>query len=115
MMKTIGIIFISLFVLSGCAGTVALQNIPDNHPASPQAPVSSVEDIRHILSGKVEAPSRNDTDYPHDHENSPEMDKTEQNLQDTVVYRCPMHPEVVSKEPGRCPICSMELAREVMP
>jgi FtsP/CotA-like multicopper oxidase with cupredoxin domain len=26
-----------------------------------------------------------------------------------VVYACPMHPEVVSEEPGRCPKCGMKL------
>ncbi len=26
-----------------------------------------------------------------------------------VVYACPMHPEVVSEEPGRCPTCGMKL------
>ena len=26
-----------------------------------------------------------------------------------VVYACPMHPEVVSDEPGRCPKCGMKL------
>ena len=23
----------------------------------------------------------------------------------TVAYTCPMHPEVISDEPGRCPKC----------
>ena len=26
-----------------------------------------------------------------------------------VVYTCPMHPEVVSEEPGSCPQCGMKL------
>src|ERR671936_297292 len=29
-----------------------------------------------------------------------------------VVYVCPMHPEVVSEEPGRCPKCGMKLLPE---
>jgi len=28
---------------------------------------------------------------------------------DAVRYTCPMHPEIVRAEPGRCPICGMKL------
>jgi FtsP/CotA-like multicopper oxidase with cupredoxin domain len=28
---------------------------------------------------------------------------------DDAIYTCPMHPEVVSEEPGRCPECGMKL------
>ena len=27
----------------------------------------------------------------------------------TVIYTCPMHPEVLSDKPGNCPKCGMEL------
>ena len=27
----------------------------------------------------------------------------------TTVYTCPMHPEVVSDKPGKCPQCGMDL------
>ena len=29
--------------------------------------------------------------------------------QQQVQYTCPMHPEVLSDEPGKCPICGMAL------
>ena len=28
---------------------------------------------------------------------------------DSVIYTCPMHPEVQEKEPGKCPKCGMKL------
>ena len=30
-----------------------------------------------------------------------------------MTYTCPMHPEIVRKEPGTCPICSMSLVPSV--
>ena len=29
-----------------------------------------------------------------------------------TVYTCPMHPEVVSKSPGQCPKCHMDLVKK---
>jgi FtsP/CotA-like multicopper oxidase with cupredoxin domain len=34
---------------------------------------------------------------------------------ETLVYTCPMHPEVVSREPGRCPECGMKLLPAAAP
>lgn len=28
-----------------------------------------------------------------------------------ITYTCPMHPEVTSKEPGKCPQCGMNLEK----
>jgi FtsP/CotA-like multicopper oxidase with cupredoxin domain len=33
----------------------------------------------------------------------------------TQVYACPMHPEVISQEPGRCPQCGMKLMPTTVP
>lgn len=34
---------------------------------------------------------------------------------DTIIYTCPVHPEVKSDRPGKCPECGMDLvlAKEV--
>jgi FtsP/CotA-like multicopper oxidase with cupredoxin domain len=32
-----------------------------------------------------------------------------------VLYACPMHPEVTSEEPGRCPMCGMKLLASHLP
>lgn len=31
---------------------------------------------------------------------------------ENVEYTCPMHPEVVSATPGRCPKCNMKLEKK---
>lgn len=37
-------------------------------------------------------------------------DSTQKTSQDiAAVYTCPMHPEVTSAEPGKCPQCGMNL------
>jgi rubrerythrin len=30
---------------------------------------------------------------------------------DKLVYTCPMHPEIRSDKPGKCPICGMNLEK----
>jgi membrane fusion protein, copper/silver efflux system len=35
-----------------------------------------------------------------------------QHQQQLTQYTCPMHPEIIRNEPGRCPICGMELVKK---
>jgi len=39
----------------------------------------------------------------------------QRSLSDTTVYRCPMHPDVTDTQPGRCPVCGMDLVRDAAP
>jgi len=32
--------------------------------------------------------------------------------QSSAVYTCPMHPEVISDKPGKCPKCGMKLVQK---
>lgn len=37
---------------------------------------------------------------------------TQDGAPSVVRYTCPMHPEVTSKDPGRCPRCNMKLVEQ---
>jgi len=37
--------------------------------------------------------------------------KTIKLFKDSIVYACPMHPEVISYKPGNCPKCGMDLVK----
>ena len=37
--------------------------------------------------------------------NNAEHDNHKENK--AKIYTCPMHPEIIRKEPGQCPICGM--------
>ncbi|WP_051359799.1 heavy metal-binding domain-containing protein [Adhaeribacter aquaticus] len=41
---------------------------------------------------------------------SPEQTETKQEVAG-LTYTCPMHPEVISNEPGKCPKCGMFLEK----
>jgi hypothetical protein len=48
-------------------------------------------------------------------DNAKETDNTEEKAGEetaAVEYTCSMHPEVITKEPGKCPKCGMDLVKK---
>lgn len=39
----------------------------------------------------------------------PKNDKSQSQVEDKQLYTCGMHPQIISDEPGNCPICEMKL------
>lgn len=116
-------------VAAGCASTIPFSVGPD-HPASPSAdaspfPVNSTT-LSIPASSRVAAPASVVGDAGHNHDGHGAAGHTAGSAgaatptptssgkpvaQDTYV--CPMHPEVVSSQPGsRCPDCKMKLVKK---
>lgn len=96
-----------LLLLAGCSATPPPTADRAENPASPAA----TESPRAPFVPPQAAAS---SAAPHEHHApAPEVTpmEAEQHEADpqTVIYTCPMHPEVRSAEPGTCPQCGMAL------
>ncbi len=90
------------FLLSACASASGtfLPLGPD-HPASPQAAEIPIQDPSAFL--RVEAGDNSSAPEP----TAPSTE--EPSAASPRAYTCPMHAEVTSDQPGRCPQCGMKL------
>lgn len=90
-------------VLHGCISPVQIAPLPYAHPANPEAPGG----ILPPLGTGLQSPVRTSGDT------LPEITGHEGHMVDdpqaSGQYQCPMHPEVRSDEPRRCPVCGMKL------
>jgi len=109
---TLGLAVASL--IAGCAAQYTEANLPDTHPASAKAAASPMPERSGTLAltksdplAATPAPMRDMAapSGPEEHMHAAPAG----NALDAAIYTCPMHPEVVSKEPGRCPKCNMKL------
>lgn len=115
-----------LLVSSGCVGPVEIAPLPYAHPANPDAPAGAVSP-----AGSLLAPTGNDTPtdgamtgmkMPHDM-GGMKMPADHGNMAGGMTgdakaaaaagpYQCPMHSEVRSDKPGKCPICGMKMVKK---
>lgn len=103
--RRISIILVA-FILAGCA--VRTFEVPANHPASPAASEAPVQPESTTL--KVESLNQ----APPTEDGAPFAGDTHQQRGQAAAvapYQCPMHPDVQSDKPGRCPKCGMNLQR----
>src|SRR5262245_8432723 len=102
-MTSLRSLFLLLLPFSSCAcatATGTFTQLGANHPASPQAAELPIEDPSAFLrleGGEASAAASSDA----------LLDSMGQNP--TGAYVCPMHAEVSSDQPGRCPKCGMKL------
>ena len=88
---------------AGCTTTPATRPVPADHPASAHAVSSAIPEPSRTLSNPdpvFVAPSA-----------TPAPATQPGAAQQQALYACPMHPEVTSSEPSRCPKCGMKLVK----
>ena len=69
------------------------------------------EAIQKMLHAKLQKKSKDSTKSSSIKEKS----HTHQDGAKNTYYTCSMHPQVIEKEPGTCPICGMDLVKKEMP
>jgi hypothetical protein len=82
-------------------------SIDPSNPSAPESAPLSTDTLSHTAAGPsgmkpadTPAPPASSSDHGHEHDGAAPA---------TTLYTCPMHPEVISDKPGKCPKCGMTL------
>src|SRR5882672_1363872 len=107
------VLLVGASLVAACAGDPRPPSRSQSDPSNPYAPESPASETpapatplgSSMPPGGPPMPSA-----PHDHAAmlAAEVSKSDAG----VVYACPMHPEVQSNAPGKCPKCGMNAPRE---
>lgn len=133
---------ILLLVSSGCVGPVEIAPLPYAHPANPDAPAGAVSTAGSMLGptandtpadgamngmkmshdmGGMKMPAHHGgmagdmggMKMPADHgDKMGDMTSDAKAAATAGPYQCPMHSEVHSDKPGKCPICGMKMVKK---
>lgn len=105
-------------LLAGCAAPYSEPALSADHPAAPAAASAPMPERSRTLDLALAEPVTARPASRHDHAMDPGTDHDHTPMApdvpagDAAVYTCPMHPDVTSTEPGRCPECNMKLVLE---
>lgn len=102
---------------AGCAGRYTEPQLPQNHPANAAAAVAPARTSSRVLdlSGATPIAEAQAATLPGgtvEPTTAGSGGHAGHGATEVATYTCPMHPEVVSSEPGRCPHCGMNLVEK---
>lgn len=92
-----------LVAFAGCLAPVQIAPLPYAHPANPEAPAGTLPPLATGLTTQTKPAAGAE------HEMSGHGASTAGETEPTGRFQCPMHSEVRSDKPGRCPVCGMKL------
>lgn len=104
---------LGLGMLTGCAAERVEPRVSGEHPASVEAAAAPEQERSGLLSEREPmGEARAGVPAPAAGAHGGHADHREPAPAAAARYSCPMHPEVVSDEPGRCPKCGMALVEK---
>lgn len=126
------LVLAGVLLMAGCAAPPLAPALSPDHPASvdaieaPYSPPQSVlvADRAGLSPGPVSQPASPGAGHEHHGTSAPPVTTsgadtssmgappTTQPQEATAIYVCPMHPDVVSDAPGKCPKCGMNLVKK---
>ena len=115
-MRLLPLLCLSVLGVAGC-GSARLPEVGGTHPASPtaaEAPMPRPSSVLDVGGSNAPAnpPPTKASDGPHAHHGEGAQAPP---AAPEKLYTCPMHAEVVSKTPGKCPKCGMALVPKKPP
>jgi len=106
----------AFLLLAGCGSTPAEAPLAQDHPANPHATEALATPPSQVLASHDDVQRTQTQQMPpmHDgmHGTHGSMHPAPAATTQAAVYTCPMHPEVVSDKPGKCPKCGMNLVKK---
>ncbi len=111
------LVLAGVLVMAGCAAPSVAPALSPDHPASVDAAEAQYSPPQSVLVEDRAPPSPGATSQPtstgadHQHHGATPPPATTRPHEATSIYACPMHPEVVSGSPAKCPKCGMNLVK----
>jgi len=118
------LLLVSMLLVAACAPQIPKPATSPQHPANADAPTAKLLEIGSDFADPSDATSHQTDpfkgsapsakpkmDHSMTHESASHEHGQPTATTQSAQYVCPMHPDVTSESPGRCPKCNMKLVK----